>query len=197
MESQAKPWGAGTIVAATAIAGALAGWGVAHAMPRLYASEAILSVGGPETRAAQADYMDALKQRALPRAVLARLIEEDNLYASDRAKMALTDVITEMQKSIQMVPMGKTGNTFAVRFIYSDPVVAQRIATDFQARLIEENKHRVELGVPGVNLQIVDVPGVPKNPISPNVLEIILIGIGAGVAVGAYLAIRTGSRKPA
>lgn len=185
------------ILAATGIAGALAGWGASFAMPKLYVSQAVLSVGGPETKQAQADYMDVLAQRALTRAALIRIIETYDLYQSDRARMELSDVVTQMQKAISIQPVSGSANAFAIRFVYKDPEAAQRVAVDLQRRFLEENKRRVELGVPGVNLQIADVPFVPKHPVSPNTAAITAIGFAAGLALGAVLVFRGRARAQA
>ena len=196
----------GKLLAVTGAAGILIALGVSFAIPNLYISQVVLLVEGPPTQEARVDAIQSLAERAWPRIVLGRMIENFDLYASDLyeskgGKSSLEDLVSKMRSQISTTPLNNRdtrdngrGTTFAIGFEYGDPKVAQQVVADLERRLIAENQHGEELGIPGVDLKIISPPSVPRYPASPKRLLLAVEGLTAGLLAGAFLAFRR--RRP-
>jgi succinoglycan biosynthesis transport protein ExoP len=126
---------------------------VAHFWPVLYRSEALILVEQqkvPEqyvTANVTSDLQDRLQsitQQILSHTRLQKLIEQFNLYANLRARMAMDEVIDKMREDIRIelvqAPRRQEGLT-AFRIYYSagNPRVAQQVTNELTSLFIEEN----------------------------------------------------------
>jgi uncharacterized protein involved in exopolysaccharide biosynthesis len=186
------------LLAATGAAGAIAALALSFAVPSQYISETVMLVEGPPTPVARTDFINVLGERAWPRIVLGRLIGKYNLYPS-KQETALGELASQMQKQITITAVGTRdngyGTTYAIRYRYTDPEAAQKVVADLQARLIEENHHGEELGVPGAHLEVISPPSRPVIPVSPRRGLLAFEGLIAGLLVGVAIALRGRSRK--
>jgi succinoglycan biosynthesis transport protein ExoP len=131
----------------------LLGFSVAQLMPVVYRSEAFIIVDQqkiPEQYVTSNVLMtlqrrlDSMTQQILSRTRLQRFIEEFGLYAPERKKKALDDIIDLMRKriSIELVetPGRKEDLTgFRIYFIDRDPYLAQRVTGELTSLFIEQN----------------------------------------------------------
>jgi LPS O-antigen subunit length determinant protein (WzzB/FepE family) len=184
-----------TVAGAVGVIAALA---LSFAVPSQYVSETVMLVEGPPTPQARTDFIKVLGERAWPRIVLERLIEQFNLYP-DKQGTPMGELATQMQKQITIAAVGTRdngyGTTYAIRYRYTGPEEAQKVVADLQSRLIEENHHGQELGVPGAHLEVISPPSRPVIPVSPRRGLLAFEGLIAGLLVGLALALRGRSRK--
>jgi len=92
------------------------------------------------------DRINSMSQTILSRTVLTTIINTFSLYQKERGRYPIEDVIEEMKKNIQIVPVqsvaGGTQRTvpaFAVQFSYENRILAQRVVQDIVGRFIDEN----------------------------------------------------------
>jgi capsular polysaccharide biosynthesis protein len=166
-----KSWG---ILAASALFGAAIIASLFVAMPKTYASTAILKVGGQAGPSLSHDTMDAVNTILInveSRQGMTNLIVADGLYQHERSRMLLMDVLDEMIKHIRVTPVDSRA-AIAIEFDYSDPKMAQKVTQDLIARFMNENVRQGN----GVTLQIIDSASLPQTPIRPN--KPVIIGLG-------------------
>jgi len=180
------------LLAAAGLVGILAGLGLSFAAPSRYISQAVLLVAGPPTPQARVDLIHSLAERAWPRIVLARIIEDFDLYKD--AASSSEDVVSQMRNDISAVPLdarkGGGDSEFAIRFGYSDPAAAQKVAANLTQRLLDENQRGEALGIPAAHLQVISPASLPRFPAGPNRLLLSGEGLVAGLIAGALLASR-------
>lgn len=91
------------------------------------------------------DRINSMAQTILSRTVLTTIINTFNLYTRERSRMPIEDVIEQMKKNIQILPVvSPTATTdhipaFAVTFSYANRLLAQRVVQDLVSRFIDEN----------------------------------------------------------
>ncbi|MBI4877801.1 MAG: hypothetical protein HY822_24480 [Acidobacteria bacterium] len=131
---------------------------VAFLWPDTYVSSAVVRVVPalvPErfvptnVNAELGQLINSMTEQILSRVTLTNLIQTHNLYASERRRRPLEDVIEEMRKDVrvsgvqsmtrQMGQAMSTISAFQVSFSYSDRILAQRITSDLVTRYIDEN----------------------------------------------------------
>ena len=131
----------------------LIGFSVAQLMPVEYRSEALIIVDQqkvpeqyvtPNVLITLQRRLDAMTQQILSRTRLQRFIEDFGLYARERNRMSMDDVIDMMRKriSIELVqtPGRKEDLTgFRIYFTDRDPYTAQRITGELTSAFIEQN----------------------------------------------------------
>jgi capsular polysaccharide biosynthesis protein len=82
---------------------------------------------------------------------------------------------------------------FSLRFVYKNPVMAQRVAEDLLSRFIA-----VERPWPDpFRLRVLDAPSVPQTPIAPGRLLLAVGGLAAGIALGISAVFLRRPYKPA
>lgn len=175
-------------LAIAGLAGIVVGLGASLAAPRSYGSQTVLSVEGPPTPETRADQIHALEDRAWTRGALAHMIDNFDLYPGASANTALQDLTNQMRGQISVKPTDANDARFVIRFEYGDPHVAQRVVADLLRRLIEENNHGEQLGIPGAYLKVVSPPSLPSSPLVHWVL--LGEGLAGGLAVGALWSLR-------
>ena len=137
-----------------AVIGIVAGLATAFLLPKQYQSSAILLVQAPSLPAdvignqpteATEQRIEAIRQQIINRPALIGLIENNNLYASERETAPLSELIEEMRDAITLTPQaiemgpGRQGQTISVRlaFQYSEPAGAQAVAQQLMERIVE------------------------------------------------------------
>lgn len=137
---------------------ALAGLGLAYGLPAHYQSSATVVVESkelPEQIAAASvnDLIDQriakIQQQILSRPGLIDLIQNNDLYASDRRNKSLSSIIEMMRKATAITPVtadidklaARRGDSstiaFSVSFTYSDPAKAQAVTQQFTEKLLK------------------------------------------------------------
>ncbi|HWZ32567.1 MAG TPA: GNVR domain-containing protein [Bryobacteraceae bacterium] len=123
--------------------------------PDTYVSQAVVKVTPqqvPESMVQSSvnqqmfDRINSMEQVILSRGTLTTIINNLGLYTRERTRVPIEDVIEEMRKNIQVVPVSnpnrdsRTIPAFAVQFKYDDKYKAQRVVSDLVGRFIEENQ---------------------------------------------------------
>ena len=91
-----------------------------------------------------ADQISSMVTTVLNRNVLITMINNSDLYKSDRKRMPMEDVVENvMRNDIHIVPLMSSSNgrsvpAFSVRFSYPDRLVAQKVVQDIVSRFISE-----------------------------------------------------------
>src|SRR5579885_1915335 len=123
----------------------------AYLWPDSYVSQAVIMIKPqqiPESMVQRSvnqqifDRLNAMEQEVRSRSVLTTIINTYDLYKRERARMPIEDVIDQMHKSIEIIPVvnGQNSRTipaFAVQFTYSDRYLAQRVVSDLVSRFTE------------------------------------------------------------
>ncbi len=193
---QLRTWNFRRIFLAAELAGLLAATGILLAIPRQYASEAVLrvrSANGAEIGDALLDVStQVLSQRSL-----SMIADSEALYPRDRSRMPIEDVIERMRRKLEITPIRSSNlalSAFSIKFTYEDPQKAQRVVNDLAYRFIDGNAR----GGSDLSLRILDAASLEKSPVSPDRTMIIAWGAVGGLALGLILALRLrGSRRTA
>ncbi len=91
------------------------------------------------------DRINSMAQTIMSRTVLTTIINTLGLYQRERSRLPIEDVIEEMRKSIQILPvqsMGAPGRevpAFVVQFAYENRYTAQKVTQDLVSRFIDQN----------------------------------------------------------
>lgn len=126
---------------------------VAHVWPPLYRSEALILVEQqkvpdqyvtPNVITRLQERLDSMTQQILSRTRLQQMIESFNLYAKERSRMTMDEVIDKMRERIKVEPVqvsGRQGDLTAFRIYYSasSPSLAQRVTNELTSKFITEN----------------------------------------------------------
>jgi hypothetical protein len=199
LKMQMTMWSFGRIMLACSLIGILVAAAVSFAVPVHYMSQAVFTA----TPASEftLDMLKDLTRRISSRESLNSVIQEHNLYARERARMPLDDVISKMKQNItvEALPLASPRNrdrlTFLVQFDYPDRDVALQVNAELASRFIEGNAD------PRLNshatLQLPDPPGLPLRPTAPNRMEFAAMGLLAGLLAGLTFAIVLKSRRTA
>jgi uncharacterized protein involved in exopolysaccharide biosynthesis len=210
LEMHMNMWSFPKLAVVCGLAGAILAAAMAVRMPDKYTSEAVLRVSGDEQ--SPQVFLDRVIQRALSRSSLGELIQKNDLYATDRQRMPLEDVIERMRHDIAItVANSATADpknfAFVVRYVYRDPAQAQRTTYELASKIVEENlaeamrtnqaKSDAERRSTGTTLQILGLPSLPQRPSRPNRLLITALGVAAGLALAVLAAVAMRLRRPA
>jgi uncharacterized protein involved in exopolysaccharide biosynthesis len=211
LEMHMNAWSFPKLAVVCGLAGAISAAALAVRMPDKYISEAVLTVSGDEQ--STRFFRDRVIQRAFSRNSLSELIQEDDIYATDRQRMPLDDVIERMRHDITITAANSaTGDpknfAFVMRYVYRDPVRAQRTTYELASRIVEANlveamranksESNAERRSTGTRLQIIVPPSLPRKPAKPNRFLITILGVGAGLALAVLAAVAMRlSRAPA
>src|SRR5215469_5926759 len=123
--------------------------------PDTYISQAVIKVTPqqvPQSMVPNAvnqmmtDRINSMEQQILSRTVLTSIIQTFGLYQRERSRKPIEDVIEDMRKSIQIMPVASVGGpgrevpAFAVQFSYENRYTAQRVTQDLVSRFIDQNQ---------------------------------------------------------
>ena len=173
---QFRMWNAGRILAAMAIAGSMTGLFTSMAVPKQYASDAVIQQtfpvfeSAPAAHQAVSNRLNDLVQTVLSQPSLARIIDQFGLYESERAKAPLEDVIGTMRNTIRIRPLGPSRdlNTgFVVQFTYPDPAMAQRVTQELVGSFMDQVGEDAVRKTP-VTLLITRPASLPNNALGPS-----------------------------
>jgi len=122
--------------------------------PDSYSSQAVVKVQPqqlPQSMVPSAinqlmtDRINSMSQTILSRTVLTTIINTFGLYQRERSRMPIEDVIEQMRKAIQILPVQSIGGpghevpAFIVQFSYENRYTAQKVAQDLVSRFIDQN----------------------------------------------------------
>jgi protein tyrosine kinase modulator len=91
------------------------------------------------------DRVNSMAQEILSRTVLTTIINTFGLYPRERSRMPIEDVIEQMKKKIEILPVAGTATgpdrfpAFGVQFSYENRYLAQRVVQDIVSRFIDAN----------------------------------------------------------
>jgi polysaccharide chain length determinant protein (PEP-CTERM system associated) len=133
---------------------------VAMQLPRQYTSQTLVLVARP---AVPEDYVKpvltedlsqrlaSMKEQILSRTRLEPVIEKFNLYANDRAKLHMEDLVDRLRKGVVISPLEAMPGTqdrnlpgFAVNVTFNNPQLAQQICTEITSMFMEQNARALE-----------------------------------------------------
>jgi hypothetical protein len=110
--------------------------------PPLYHSQTVMSVKTADPRPIDSQIADQTED-LLNTPYMMWVIQNENLYPSERARMPLSDVVNVMRKNILLRPLfnrdGKGTPNFILEFAYPDPHIAQRVDQQLAARFLAAN----------------------------------------------------------
>jgi len=212
---QFKKWSFLKLAIALGLAGLVVGSTFAWLLPSEYMSKATLLMTPVTLNASDDDQTpfnhlnDMIQQMetgTLSQTSIERLINDPTLrlYPDLLGKVPLEDVIEDMKNSIQINfvtlpgPQRKRATAFDIKFIYPDPVLAQKTVNALIAAFMEQANYRaVEAsnGGPGrtpltaVKLDVLDSANLPHRPTKPNRPKIVALGFFAGVLLAAVISL--------
>lgn len=147
-----KAWIAGPVFAAVVVAVV-----VAHLWPDTFVSTAVVRVVPPQVPEAfvpsnvnmeMSQRINSMAQQILSRSTLTNIINTHGLYARDRARLPMEDVVESMRKKdvrISNVVNFSAGEgrrqvpAFQISFAYEDRMKAHKVCQDLVGRFINEN----------------------------------------------------------
>jgi polysaccharide chain length determinant protein (PEP-CTERM system associated) len=94
---------------------------------------------------AMTDRISSMSQTILSRATLTTIINSFGLYTRERKSMPIEDVIEDMKKQIQILPVSNVGGAgrpvpaFVIQYSYENRYLAQKVVQDLETRFIDEN----------------------------------------------------------
>lgn len=128
---------------------------VATQLPRQYTSQTLVLVARPNVSEQivkpfvpedLAQRLATMKGKILSRTRLEPVVEKFNLYAQDRAKAHVADLIDRLRTSIAVTPLEAMPGVqyanlpgFSVSVTYSDPHLAQQICTEVTSMFMEQD----------------------------------------------------------
>ncbi len=119
----------------------------ARTLPDLYRSETVMliepqqvpeSYVRPTVTTRVQDRLRSVRETALTRTRLEKIITDLNLYPAERGKLPLEDVIEKMRKDVS-VEVGK-GETFRFSFVYTDPKKAMQVVETISGSFTDANR---------------------------------------------------------
>jgi uncharacterized protein involved in exopolysaccharide biosynthesis len=193
---QVTSWNLKSIVLTFAAIGIVVAAAAAFSIPTEYQSITVLrlSAGSAHGNAQFAQYIHEMEPEILSRTSLERMITGYDLYKSQRKDKLMEDIVQDMRTrdiAIKMVsaPGGQQNDSaaFMVSYVYSDPELAQTVTRDLVTKFMEQGNVTVQRGSEirnAQNLEVLDPPSRPRQPISPNKSALIFTGLCAGLLVG-------------
>jgi hypothetical protein len=191
IKMQMTNWGFAKFIGAFAIVGLIAGGITSLMVKNTYMSSAVLRLTGDPDAFAKAE------TNALSMASLSSMIYNEDLYHEERMREPLPDVIERMRtRDIHIAAKRGESNAFQVSYSSTDPLKAQAVTRllierliliDERLILIERLSNNVPAS-PGQNLEVLDPPQFPKQPVAPNRVLIAFLGLAGGVIVGLIVA---------
>src|ERR1035438_9590197 len=149
------------------------------------------------------DRLARMEREVLSRRSLAELMAEPalDLYAEDRKRMPLEDVVENMRKALRIKLLGGPNwraATSEISCMYPDKFKAQSVIRELVAKFVEQTNatQRYQAPPTEVPLQLLDRANLPKRPIYPNRLVMVAVGLVCGAVLGllALLVRRSAAR---
>jgi polysaccharide chain length determinant protein (PEP-CTERM system associated) len=86
-----------------------------------------------------ADRLPSITDQILSRSRLERIVQEMNLYVSERAREVMEDVVARMRKSVTVDVVGKEADSFRVSYISENAETARKVTERLAALYVEQN----------------------------------------------------------
>jgi hypothetical protein len=146
-------------------------------IPERYVSTAVI-----KTADADPDGINAAAQSVLSRASLTRLILDEGLYPSERARSPLEEIIEKMRnQDVAIRKVGVDDFAFSVSFTGPDAAGAQRTTQRLAASFVD-----AKVG------SLLDPASLPSHPNGPRRSRNIIMGLVTGILAGAIFALFNG-----
>jgi len=200
MKMQMTAWGSARIVLGCALAGVAVAVAISFVAPKKYLSQTLISVETPDRQAID-KYLAGLVKDGLSPEFVTSIIERENLYPSERARMPLSDAVDLMRKNILIRAVnGKQPSGFVVEFVYPDPRVAQRVDKELVSQLMALNlgtaiANSSDPARPRVTFRVDHAADLPQRPVFPKRSLFGVGGLFAGLVSGLILAVVVGTRR--
>jgi hypothetical protein len=200
---QMTSWSFVRTVLVCSLAGAVAAVAMSFALPKKYVSQTLISVDTPNPAAVD-KYIAGQVRDSLDSPFLASIIEQQNLYPRERARMPLSDVVDSMKKNITILRVqtrdGKSASALILYFAYSDPHVAQRVDEELTSGFAVSNlraaiNHSSDVSRPPMTFRVEHVANLPQNPTFPKPRLFGAGGLLAGLVGGLVVATIAGRRR--
>lgn len=212
MKMQFRSWSFVRITLACSILGALTAAALSFTVPPQYISQTAVSVTEHATPSNTTTHPDGVKQllstlraSTLDRDFLASLIQQKNLYPSERTHMPLNTIIDKMLDSITVKPLSSSVDKrpagFIIQFAYSDPHLAQQVESQLVTRFVSQNlsnhinAEAAGHPLPSETVRIVSAPSLPQKPAGWTQIQKTTTGLLAGLLCGLILATTLRSRN--
>lgn len=196
VQMQLRYIGFGKIVAVGVLLGLLAGAAALRALPKTYASRAVVRLSYPAA-SSPFDAVTAMadaQNMSFSRLTLARIIRTDRLYKDRWPTTPMEDIILGMRRAIDIYAVGPAPNAFVVQFRYAEPAQAEQVTGELVARLSAD----VAASKRGRAVEIVDAPSSPRLPLYPRPAIVLLTGLAGGLALaGAVYLLKRKASRPA
>lgn len=140
------------LIVVPAAAGLLAALIVSSRIPNVYQAETLIQIVPQRVPDAYVkstvtiraeDRLGALSQQVQSRTQLERMIQELELYPSERATLPMQDVVERMRSSMSVQTVrpnrGEPVDAFYLRFQYNDPVIAARVTERLGTLYVDYN----------------------------------------------------------
>ena len=164
------------LLTACGVVGTLAGAGFALLWPRSYQSSAIIRVGDAHSQTEE--FARALWKTALSSGTMDRIIRVNSLYEGD--SISQDEKLARFRRATGLSILREGENVIMVQHVGSSPTTAQRV-TEALVNAVKS------ASPPSVKVELIDAPSLDKDPISPNVLNLILTGTLGGLLCGLLL----------
>jgi capsular polysaccharide biosynthesis protein len=132
-----------------------------------------------------------MEREVLSRTSLAALMERPalDLYAEDRKRIPLEDVVENMRKALRINLLegpNWRATTFEISCMYPDRFKARAVVREVVAKFVEQinTTQRIQAPPAAVTLQLLDPANLPKQPIFPNRVVMVAVGLVGGVVLG-------------
>jgi len=121
--------------------------GVARKLPDMYRSTALIQVVPPQvpdtiiravSNVSFQERLQATSQTILSRTRLERVINDFNLYQSERKRQVMEEVVDNMRRDIKILPSG--GDSFTVSYFGRNPVIVMKVAERLAAYFKDESQ---------------------------------------------------------
>lgn len=171
--------------------------------PKHYRSEAFFTITYPDQFTA--NFFEALQSKTVfSKDSLTSLIQEHDLYSSERNRMPMDAVIDEMKRNIHVYslptpPPGKKDEVkFVLQFDYSDRRISQEVNEALVSRFMEAvaTSATVDPHPSRANFRIFDPPTLPRRPVEPNLARSLVGGLFGGLLTGLALVIFAKLHRP-
>jgi len=144
MRRNTKAWWLLRIVGWT-LAGLAAGWIASYFWPESYISEATLRLVPsivsqdllPHDPVDIENFLERERTIVLSRNLLTTIINNFDLYRSERKRLPMEDVVEEFRKSVRIESPG--ANLIRVAFTYDNRFLANKVTQDLASRIINES----------------------------------------------------------
>ena len=182
----------GKVVSGLALTGLCVAAAVAFSIPDRFVSTAVLQLrGGGDAL----DRLYEIQQEVLSRHSLLRIIQQLDLYKTERRTLPLEDIVQQMRKELYIRALGPrtpqgVPAAFSISFQYPDRFKAQAVTGELTQLFIVRN-----LVGRGPTLAVLDVPSLPQKPVYPNRAVILIMGLVVGLVIGLGILVARRSRQ--